>query len=499
MIYDLNTTQLDKINGGYDVCIAGGGVAGITRAIKLAEQGRRILLLEAGGWEYTEDSQKVYQGENVGRSYYELDEVRLRFLGGTSNHWEGKCRPLDALDFEARSYIPDSGWPFDKSELDPYLEGACEIFEIPTDFHDEPLDGSEKMFDAIKFQWSPPVRFGEKYGDALKASHNIDLFLNANLVDMRLDDNARHVDSVLCANYVEPTKHFTFSSKIYVMALGAIENPRMLLNFRHQMPGGIGNKHDLVGRYFMEHFAALGGYYVTDEDVWPFGQEEIFFAASPKLTNQRGIAHARLQVGPLFVPGESIYDQVKHRVVCSEDIVRDFIRNFKEVWCPVSVYIGGYLHIVSEQIPNRDSRVTLSDQMDHFGLNRTKLDWRITEQDRRTLKQIVAAFGAYMVDRNFGNVKLVDWMLDDKMPVPSVGQDEWHGAGYHHMGTTRMANTPSKGVVDKNCRVFGTDNLFIAGSSVFPTSGHANPTFTIVQLTLRLSEHLDSILNKPRV
>ena len=139
MIYDLDEAPPPEAAQGYALCIAGGGVAGITLARALAGRGRRVLLLEAGGLAFSAESQEVYGGESLGRSYFALEETRLRFLGGSSNHWAGWCRPLDAWDFERREDMPLSGWPIGKGDLDPFLAPAAEILEISPDFADRPL------------------------------------------------------------------------------------------------------------------------------------------------------------------------------------------------------------------------------------------------------------------------------------------------------------------------------------------------------------------------
>ena len=498
MIFDLNEVSPGVKYQGYDVCIAGAGVAGITLATDLAAHGRRVLLLEAGGFEFTDTSQKIYYGNNVGRPYFRLHEARLRYLGGTSNHWNGWCRPLDDWDYKNHDHIPHSGWPIAKNELDRFLERASHILEISPQYSDQVIRNSANTFTQIEFQRSPPVRFKNKYHRKLRDSKQIDVFLNANLVDIRLAEMKNRVVELRCANYLEPSPLYTFAGKTFVLAMGGIENPRMLLNFQRQLPTGIGNSRDIVGRYFMDHFHVLGGYYTTKREVWPFSNnKENYLAITPVLMAQQKIANAGLRIGPITGPDSdsSIFSHAKQRFVCAEDIIRDFISNFYDVWCPTNVYIGGYVQVASEQVPNRNSRVFLSNDVDRFGLRQVALDWQITDIDRRTIKNSVIAFGRYLAERKYGNVKLKSWLLDDAEPVPGVGEDEWLGAAWHHMGTTRMASNSAEGVVDENSRVFGQDNLFIAGSSVFPTSGHANPTLTIVQLTLRLSEHLHKRLS----
>ncbi|NKB48297.1 MAG: FAD-dependent oxidoreductase [Alphaproteobacteria bacterium] len=490
MIFDLNKIAAGEPHRGYDVCIAGAGVAGITLAIDLASRGRRVLLLEGGDLEFTETSQNTYKGPIIGRNYFDLDFARLRYLGGASNHWAGWCRPLDAWDFEGHAHIPNSGWPIAKADLDRHFERASRILEIPAEYNDKPVEDSDNAFTQFEFQFSPPVRFGEKYLEELKSSTRIDLFVNANLTDIRLTEATDRVTEFQCSNYTDRAAKHSFTGAAFVLAMGGIEIPRMMLNFRSQATAGIGNAHDLVGRYFMDHFHASGGVYAARRKDWPYSANEIHFAPTPEFMARQKIANAGLRAGPLTDARRALINRAKHSLFCNEDEVRGFARSFFEGSCPADVFTGGYLRVASEQQPNPSSRVSLSDDTDKFGLRRPALDWQISALDRHTIKHMVIGFGRYIASRKYGNVKMAEWLLDDGDPVPQVGEDRWLGAGFHHMGTTRMASTPDKGVVDENCGVFGLDNLFIAGSSVFPTCGHANPTLPIVQLTLRLGEHL---------
>ena len=471
-------------------------MAGITLATRMAARGRRVALLEAGGFDYSEESQEVYEGPILGRSYFDLDSARLRYLGGTSNHWTGWCRPLDAEDFKARPYIPHSGWPFTKADVDPYLEAASRILEIEPAYEERPLEKSDGRFKEIEFHISPPVNFRDKFEAELRSSEAIDLFLNANLVDVRLDEGSGRVASFQCENYDDPGRRHAFVATTFVLAMGGIETPRLLLNSRDQVPQGIGNEKDLVGRFFMEHFHAHGGLYVADMSTSPYGREEIHLAATAALLDSQRIGNAGLRVGPIERSLPSVKSAVKYhtkRLLCANDVIRDFAQSVASFSCP-RPDTAGYLWVASEQVPNPKSRVLLTEETDRFGLRRAGLDWRATDIDRRTIKQMIATFSRYLASNDYGNVRIEDWLLDDEQPIPGVGEDYWLGAGWHHMGTTRMATGPEEGVVDPDCRVFGVGNLFIAGSSVFPTGGHANPTLTIVQLTLRLCDHLDRVL-----
>ena len=489
MIYDLEAVANLPESSAYDVCIAGGGVAGITLATSLIAKNVRVLLLEAGGLEYTPESQDVYQGAVLGRSYFPLEDSRLRFLGGTSNHWTGRCRPLDPADFLERDYIDHSGWPISRASLDPYLERASEILEISSDYDDRPVASSRGQIQHTEFKRSPPVRFGAKYLETLKRSDLVDLVVNANLVDLHLTDDADHVSSFECVNYTARAKRHSFSAGRYVLAMGGIENPRMMLNFTHNSPQGVGNSNDLVGRYFMDHFHVQGGYYITNKHFWSEAPlEKTILGITASHARDTGIGQASLRMGA--APKErGLKDSVKD-VLCEYEIIEDFAKQFTEFVCPQDAKTAGSIKVTSEQVPNRDSRVVLTPQMDDFGLRRAGLDWRATELDRKTIRESMLTLAEHFLHNDLGNVKLVDWLLETDADIPAVGEGEWQGAGFHHMGTTRMGASPAEGVVDKDCRVFGIDNLYVAGSSVFTTSGHANPTLTLVQLALRLADHL---------
>ena len=183
MLTDLkNSGSIEGFYSGYDAAIIGAGAAGITLALKLSSKGKRVALIEAGGLEYSEESQQVYKAKTVGDPYFELDVARLRYFGGTTNHWGGWCRTFEPEDFN-RGYLGDEyKWPINFEELDQYRAEACEILEISSEFQDAILSGSD--VESISFNFSPPVRFGTKYFDTLVANPLVHVFLNSNLVDV---------------------------------------------------------------------------------------------------------------------------------------------------------------------------------------------------------------------------------------------------------------------------------------------------------------------------
>lgn len=270
MIFDYNTAHTGAVIET-DLCIIGAGAAGITIAREFVDTPVRVCLIESGSDEIDYETQVLYQGENIGRDYYDLDVSRLRFFGGTTNHWGGRSRPLAEIDFQKRDWVPFSGWPINLSDVEPFYPRAHDIcrigpyFQYGTDVWDligvaPPAFDSEELT-SIFWQYSRtydadiddyrPVSFGRDYRSVLKEAENLDVFLNANLTDIRLTDNAAAV------NYVEirslSGKSAVVKARVIVLACGAIEIPRILLSSNNVETAGVGNRYDLVGRFFMEH------------------------------------------------------------------------------------------------------------------------------------------------------------------------------------------------------------------------------------------------------
>ena len=492
MILDIDQVAVLPLARRYDVCIAGGGVAGIVLAHALASRGKRVLLLEAGGYEFSQSSQSLYSGANIGGEYFPLDSTRLRYFGGTSNHWTGLCRPLDKYDFERRDHIDASGWPIDITDLQPYLSEACEILEISDFPADVVLKNSGGRLKEVFFQSSPPVRFGAKYREFLASSDAVDVFLSANLIDIGLDAGSGKVSDFTFRGYDDNRPAREVSADQYVLALGGIENARTLLNANRQIPEGLGNNHDLVGRYFIEHPHQVVGYYLADSSRTRFGKERRIVSPSDEFMQQERIANAGFWVQPRPVrdlePFKAPPQEQTAEGSCANATIEDFGKTARPLRCRPDRF--GVLRVASEQVPNRNSRVKLSDQTDRFGLRRPVLDWRLLPMDKKTIHAGAMEIAKYFARNDIGRVKLLEWVLDENNPVLPGLDEGAQVAGHHHIGTTRMGKSERNGVVDSDCRVFGIGNLYVAGSGVFCTGGHANPTFTIVQLALRLSDHL---------
>ena len=496
MIFDLNSTTDDIIgNQKFDVCICGAGVAGITLALNLSSK-LRVLLLEAGGFDFSAESQAIYEGETVGRDFYELTAGRLRYFGGTSNHWGGDCRPLDSYDFERKSYLRFSGWPITRSDLNPYLDQAESILDLPENmawnkpvgFIEETINSS-RDFVTANLGISAPTRFGQKYRDDIQQRANITCLINANVTELLLSEDLATLDHLEVRGYGGQV--FQARAACFVLACGAIENARLLLNSNQQTPQGLGNQHDLVGRFFADHLFAQAGEVILEDNVVgrvedsPFGdtfkgrlkQQICKFGWTREAAERyRGRRFCLSDTRHGFAPSQQFMEQ-------------DQLLNFG---IRLALRAPGHEHetdgiivLCSEQAPNPSSRVSLATAIDQFGMNKAKLDWQLSDIDLRTMQMAVFRFGEVFAELGLGRVRVRDWLLADPLEFTS-------GPGHHHMGTTRMAASPEYGVVDASQKIFGTDNLYVAGSSVFTTGGYANPTLTIVQMTLRLAEHINS-------
>jgi choline dehydrogenase-like flavoprotein len=498
MIFDVETVERSAFDRAFDVCIVGAGPAGITLARRLAARGFDVALMEGGGLEWSEESQALAAGESVGLVYTDLDVVRVRAFGGSSTHWNGLCRAFEAADMRPRPQNPGSGWPIGRADLDPYAAETAEILDLVPEAGDVPPANPVPPQDGFQQVWylrSAPTRFGEKYLDEIKGAERIALGIHANLVDLRLDDGLTRVEGAVFRGYAAGDPGFTVRARTYCLCTGGLENPRLLLNFTSQIPEGIGNRTGLVGRYFSDHLRMQVGEVILSEipnaEVRYFTPTEDFLAEHETLKIVLHIDYFRRK--PLSFPAELVRsaqcalplgERLVEALPCDRGGLADWLASRdpeKNPW--------GRVVVNSEAALNPESRVTLSEDRDPLGLRRIRLDWQTLPIDERTIQDTTVAFAAHLADRDAGRVRLYDAVLADD-PLLATAADGQNLDGYHQMCTTRMSDDPATGVVDRNCRVFGIDNLYVGGSSVFSTPGFQNPTYTIVQLALRLGDHL---------
>jgi choline dehydrogenase-like flavoprotein len=502
MIIDASSGSRDALQRPFDVCVVGGGPAGISVARRVAAAGLSVALLEGGGLEFSSESQDLYAGDSIGQEYYPTDTTRLRFLGGTSNHWGGRCRPLEVNDFKPHPYHPLSGWPIARGDLDPYAAEADDILDLPGAevFPDRTDDYAGADMTVIRFRQSPPTLFGEKYRAEIEASERIALAVNANLVDLELDPSLATVTGAAFRSFTPGDPGFTVTARTYCLCMGGLENPRFLLNANRQIPAGIGNQHDLVGRFFAEHIAYRAGRVLFADEV----PTRRGYEPTPKLMDANGILNFNLLMD---TKSREFGKELARSLTCSADFIERLAEEVlgRTINCDfggIGEYFGnlraedrdvGTFGIIIEQSLNRDSRVLLGDKVDPFGHRRLVLDWQFSDLDRHTLQTSAMLIGQQFAERGVGRVQLSDWLLAEDFSWPQMSDGKGEVGLHHHLCTTRMSSDPRQGVVDANCRVHGTSNLYVGGSSIFATGGHANPTYTIVQLALRLGDHLATL------
>jgi choline dehydrogenase-like flavoprotein len=523
MLIDLEQGAPDRLEA--DVAVIGAGAAGIATARRLVERGLSVALLESGGFDYEAETAELNDGENVGEPYYDLDSARLRFFGGTTAIWGGRCAHLDPIDFERRDWVPHSGWPFDAVELEPWYAEARGLLGLPRSRapRGKPngLLGQLADDDLAVQHWEFDHQF-----DRFGADRNSDLLKHPKLT-VAVHATVREIVALPSGKAISHLEVLTPGGKrvevhapAYVLAAGGIENPRLLLASNSVAKCGLGNQNDLVGRFFMEHPHGRGGT-LTGAPAWrvlsAFSNRQSdgavvapLLTASTALQARSGLLNSALTIAARRPEGgrhsvvKRAYIHAKHKVAPTElarslwKVQRLAGRQVKQYVGPLFPWLGctiGSFELAlvlrAEQAPNPASRVTLGTEVDRTGMPRVKLDWRLCEQDVHTACELVAAVSRAFERRGLGRLEPAEWLeggsrawqFDPVVSAHPIG-------GFHHMGTTRMADDPRQGVTDREGRVHGIDNLYVAGSSLFPTGGWANPTLTILALALRTAERI---------
>jgi choline dehydrogenase-like flavoprotein len=513
MLLDARTLDRDQTIQT-DVCIVGSGAAGITLAREFRNQPFRVCLLEGGDLEADAETQSLYDGEIVGLPYTPLTAARLHYFGGTTNHWGGLCQPLDKLDFQSCHWIPHSGWPFDSSHLLPFYKRAQDIVQVGPfaygveaweDEKDRRLPFMEGCLTTKMVQFSPPTRFGQVYRNEIMHAKNIQTYLNANVTKIETSKNARIATRVHVAR-LQGGK-FWVSARLFILATGGIENARLLLVSNKVQEGGLGNQYDLVGRFFMDHALVKSGFILLSD-----ASRSMDVYLNRKLRNYKAsylMPWTEKDVMGQLIPTAEIIHAEKLGNFCvllektqwseavkSDNFLRSLsnviqnidgvvIRTFRKLFNTEPAPQVFRLSTIVAPMPNRDTRVELAAERDSLGENRVKLRWRMSTDDVRTIRRAQEIVGTELGRAKLGRLMV----LLDNEDQPSALEP-----GHHHMETTRMHVDPRRGVVDADCKVHGIANVFVAGSSVFPTYGYAQPTLTILALALRLADHVKGLL-----
>lgn len=526
MLIDTRTLEQDTVQS--DVCIVGAGPAGITLALQLASHGLEVCLIESGGLNAESDTLDLNRGYSLGLPYAFGPGNRSRHLGGSSNCWGGFTQRWAPWDHWDRPWVRDSGWPFRLETLEPYyarvenmlrIDGAQYSMEwwaqrlSAPDLARFPLD-PQNLGDAMSAL--TPMRFGDYWREALSQSRRIRVLLWANACEIEADRPATRVTAVKMRTLSGRTLRAT--ARRFVIAAGGIETPRLLLASRGSMPEGLGNGAGLVGRYFMDHPRLYWG------DV----RLRDAFAGNRLYDIKFNFIRTPLRIGQ--VQGSGVFRlpypvQKRERLTNSQVWLRSFFYGestginmalsrmqqrlpggrppgfgfFADLATllgqPVKTTATALGHLtrsrrfvdrmalegIFEPEPNRESRVSLSGDMDPLGMPRAQVDWRLTANDWRTMDRTMNLVADELERQEIAEIVREDPVVEGQASVEGT---------WHHMGTARMHASASRGVVDADCRVHGLANLFIAGSSVFPTAGANHPTVQLLALAYRLGDHL---------
>lgn len=498
---------------GYDICIVGAGAAGLAMAKRLNGASVSVLLLASGSPEDRgtppEHAQSVYRG-TVGPFLEKVDPIfpersRLRMYGGTTNHFGFWARPLDAVDFHARPGYRDTAWPIDLDTLTPYYRDAHRFGNFGPFRYDD-LDFWEPLlyarcFDAggqapvrggtMHAQYDEPTHdFQVQLGSELRASDNVTVLFNANLLEIETSDGKDHVTALRCATMEggPSGRDFHVAADAYALAMGGIENVRLL-----KLSGELGNNHqDHLGRGFMLHPLIETAARVRFSAPVPAETRNFFRSQQVRLKPESYAPVTQPLVNPELLFDYHVFDTWGVLLPTEETLRREQIVNFRVILRFSEDPAQAEVNINWEQVPNEESTISLNTDVPDpiFGQPTVHIDWRLREEEKRTAVRALELCAEYLTEVGATEFELLT-ELDGGAESWTFPPSEFAlTPGDHHMGATRMSDDPAQGVVDADSRLHSIDNLYVAGCSVFPTSGFANPTLTIVALALRMADRM---------
>ena len=514
-----------------DVCIVGAGAAGLALAAALLDTGWRVIVLESGRARPDAFGAGLNELESVGLPHDGGSDGRVRAFGGTTSAWGGQLLPLRASEIEQREWVPHSGWPITLDELQPFYRRVESLLGV-----EGPPYGGEvwnalgiqpPAFDASRFcvrfsQWAPLGRrnFAVLLRRRLAASRNVTVLLDATATAVHCGAGDAHVESVRCQS--RAGKSANIRAAFCVLACGGLETPRLLLASPARGARGLANSSDLVGRFFQDHISYVAG------EIEPRSRAELQRLFDPRYlartmytskiepsdATQRdrrwlnAMGHFAFEIpealGLLEVKRVLRSFQSGSVQLPTLDELLAMLRGSGELARLVFARLAlarrqspssGRIRLLVdvEQAPNPDSRITLGTRRDALGLPRAVLDWRLAGQELTTLTDFAKSLATELEAKGLGSVTLAAAPDFAKRGEVSAARDI-----FHHMGTTRMSRSPRDGVTNAELRCHDVDNLFVASSAVFPTGGIANPTLTIIALSLRLADHLKRLLAAAR-
>jgi len=555
MLVDANGLE-DGTSLDADVAVLGAGPAGIVLSLELARAGHRVVLAESGGPRYAAEVQELGDTEHYDPARHApMAECTRRQIGGASVIWGGRCVPYDPVDFDERPYVPHSRWPVRYEDLAGYLQTACDYFFCGrAEFNIKDVPGVKQhsivpglpdgdVLSSTLERWSLPTNFGKEYAGRLARSEQVRLVHGLTGTEIECYESGRGVASIRCRTRSGRT--IRLRARKYVLACGGLETTRLLLASDRTHPGGIGNHSGHLGRFYMGHVSGeiAQVQFTTDPRRTVFGfdrdAEGVYlrrrFSFTREFLHEKRLPNfACYLVNPkIYEPGHGngvlsfaylalsspllgkrfAPDAIRKAAVGDGDRgavwphVANMLRDLPRTLCFIPTFgykrflawrkVPGFfqysrsnrytLHYNCEQVPNPESRVVLTDETDALGMPKLKIDLRYTEQDVDGVVRAHEYLDRHLQAHGCGRL---EYLSDD--PRLSVWEQASHG--FHQCGTTRMSADPADGVVGPACNVHGFDDLFVAGSSTFVTSGQAGSTLMIAVFALRLAEHLSAAL-----
>lgn len=515
----------------------GAGPVGLALAFKLARNGIAAIVLESGDEHGA--AAACFKGIDVPAAHHASpDRATACGIGGTSRIWGGRCVPLDDIDFEQRDHVPHSGWPISHAELSGYYDEALAFLGCGSG---EPAAlaaaASGDVSTEVLERWSRQPDLDALHRRDLEASRLITVHTGCTVTGLRLEPDGERVAAL---NVLRNGQPLEVEAETFVLAGGGLGNARLLLAAQRAWPLKFGGLDGPLGRFYTGH---LTGYLAKIRFHSPRFAEALRFHndGAGALWRRRLAVSARSQLvhsimntafwfdsfsvadpahgsgvlsaAYLALASLGLYRRLESGLAPSSphspngdahrhwanirsdpslvrnflDVVSDFLRNGlgKRVYAlpnPQGAYL---LRYHAEQSPDPDNRLSLTGGRDGAPLPSGRVDYRFHAHDARSVLKSHELLDNWLRANRLGQLEYL-WPAESR-EAHILGQAT---DGYHQIGLTRMSADPRRGVVDADCRVHGVDNLFVAGSSVFPTAGQANPTLAAVALAMRLADRL---------
>ena len=508
---NLNSVESLPSDQPYDVTIIGAGAAGILLALKLARRNLRVMLVEHGHFDLSDQKQSYNEVEQIGKTMVSTVWGRKRAIGGTTLAWGGQSLPFSKLDFKKKKWIALSGWPISYSDLASYYLDANEFMGIDRlDYRDDilklfkmqPPALNKDLFDYHFSKWAPEANFQKLYKAQLE--EQVDVLFNAHLTQIKKEKG--RISEIGLKN--DSGKLFNVAIKKLILATGGIESVRLLLNYELQNATEV-TPNRWLGKAFMEHPCLEIGKIKTNKDyllqkyfntrVSNSKKYSVRVSVSDSFQENNKLLNCSISI--MFRPKDDNFDpysevklfvKSKHpkylikAVASAPKLLKSAIALYRDKFY-YKVGMSARVTLMIEQEPSEESYIYLTEETDSYGLKKSGIKWTITFKTWETVVKSAKIFKEEFEKTGLGELVIHPAITDNNNKWPELLCDV-----NHHMGGARMSLIESDGVVNSDLKVWGTENLYVCSASTFPTSSHSNPTLTLLALATRLVDHLDN-------